>query len=104
MGTISNDICEIAYTLGIEAVRKSIMREISKCLATYGLYVNYRHLGTLCDVMTSRGHIMAITRHGTNRVDHNAIQRASFEETVEILFESATFSEKAKLNSVSANI
>eukprot|EP00949_MAST-11_sp_MAST-11-sp1_P004746 g4746.t1 len=102
--TTCNDIIEVLETLGIEAARKAIMNEVRNCLATYGLYVNYRHLGTLCDVMTSRGHIMAITRHGTNRVDHNAIQRASFEETVEILFESATFSEKAKLNSVSANI
>ena len=95
--TISNDICEIAYTLGIEAVRKSIMREISKCQSTYGLYVNYRHLGTLCDVMTSRGYIMAITRHGTNRCDHGAIQRASFEETVEFLFDSACHAERDQM-------
>jgi DNA-directed RNA polymerase II subunit RPB1 len=102
--TISNDICEIAYTLGIEAVRKSIMREISKCLSTYGLYVNYRHLGTLCDVMTSRGYIMAITRHGTNRCDHGAIQRASFEETVELLFDSACHAERDQMMGPSANI
>lgn len=39
-----------------------------------GSYVNYRHLAILVDVMTFRGHIMSITRHGINRVetgDHN---------------------------------
>lgn len=36
-------------------------------LQFYGLYVNYRHLALLCDVMTAKGHLMAITRHGINR-------------------------------------
>ena len=38
-----------------------------KVLNFYGLYVNYRHLSLLCDVMTAKGHLMAITRHGINR-------------------------------------
>ena len=91
-------------TLGIEAVRKSILREIRKTLNAYGLYVNYRHLGTLVDVMTSRGHIMSITRHGTNRVDHGAIQRASNEETVELLFDSACHAERDQFLGVSNNV
>jgi DNA-directed RNA polymerase II subunit RPB1 len=102
--TFSNDIVEICDTLGIEAVRKSILREIRKTLNAYGLYVNYRHLGTLCDVMTSRGHIMSITRHGTNRVDHGAIQRASNEETVELLFDSACHAERDQFLGVSNNV
>ena len=102
--TFSNDVVEICDTLGIEAVRKSILREIRKTLNAYGLYVNYRHLGTLCDVMTSRGHIMSITRHGTNRVDHGAIQRASNEETVELLFDSACHAERDQFLGVSNNV
>ena len=47
-----------------------------------GSYVNYRHLALLCDVMTSKGHLMAITRHGINRQDCGALMRCSFEETV----------------------
>lgn len=53
--------------LGIEAVRRSVEREMSTVLNFYGLYVNYRHLALLCDVMTAKGHLMAITRHGINR-------------------------------------
>ena len=65
--TYSNDICETFAVLGIEAVRKSVEKEINAVLQFYGLYVNYRHLALLCDVMTAKGHLMAITRHGINR-------------------------------------
>ena len=54
--------------------------------------------------MTSRGHIMSITRHGTNRVDHGAIQRASNEETVELLFDSACHAERDQFLGVSNNV
>ena len=65
--TYSNDICETFAVLGIEAVRKSVEKEMNAVLQFYGLYVNYRHLALLCDVMTAKGHLMAITRHGINR-------------------------------------
>ena len=71
--TFSNDICEIFSVLGIEAVRKSVEKEIFTVLNFYGLYVNYRHLALLCDVMTAKGHLMAITRHGINRYVYNSI-------------------------------
>lgn len=47
-----------------------------------GSYVNHRHLSLLCDIMTTKGHLMAITRHGINRQDTGALARCSFEETV----------------------
>ena len=74
--TFSNDICEIFSVLGIEAVRKCIEKEINTVLQFYGLYVNYRHLALLCEVMTSKGHLMAITRHGINRQDTGALMRS----------------------------
>ena len=54
-------------------------------LSFYGLYVNYRHLAMLCDVMTAKGHLMAITRHGINRQEVGALMRCSFEETVSLI-------------------
>ena len=53
--------------LGVEAVRKCLEREITNVISFDGSYVNYRHMAMLCDIMTSRGHLMAITRHGVNR-------------------------------------
>ncbi|EPB71879.1 RNA polymerase Rpb1, domain 5 [Ancylostoma ceylanicum] len=91
--TSSNDICEIFEVLGIEAVRKAIEREMNNVISFDGSYVNYRHLALLCDVMTAKGHLMAITRHGINRQEVGALMRCSFEETVDILMEAAVHAE-----------
>lgn len=63
-----------------------------------------RHMASLVDIMTARGQIMAITRHGINRRDSSPIAQSSFEETVEILFRAATFGEVDRLSGVSENI
>jgi len=68
--------------LGVEAVRKAVEREMNHVISFDGSYVNYRHLALLCDIMTCRGHLMAITRHGINRQEVGALMRCSFEETV----------------------
>ncbi len=62
------------------------MQEIRAVIEFDGSYVNYRHLAALCDSMTSRGHFMAITRHGINRNENGPLAQCSFEETVDILF------------------
>ncbi|KAH8312801.1 hypothetical protein KR044_012979 [Drosophila immigrans] len=102
--TYSNDICEIFQVLGIEAVRKSVEKEMNAVLQFYGLYVNYRHLALLCDVMTAKGHLMAITRHGINRQDTGALMRCSFEETVDVLMDAAAHAESDPMRGVSENI
>ncbi|CAG2171630.1 unnamed protein product, partial [Oppiella nova] len=102
--TYSNDICEIFATLGIEAVRKAVEKEMNHVLSFDGSYVNYRHLALLCDVMTAKGHLMAITRHGINRQDVGALMRCSFEETVDVLIDAATHAEVDHLRGVSENI
>ncbi|XP_055905536.1 DNA-directed RNA polymerase II subunit RPB1-like [Eupeodes corollae] len=102
--TYSNDICEIFSVFGIEAVRKSIDKEMNTVLQFYGLYVNHRHLSLLCDVMTAKGHLMAITRHGINRQHVGALMRCSFEETVDVLLDAAAHAEVDHLRGISENI
>ena len=102
--TYTNDVVEIFDVLGIEAVRKAIEREMNHVISFDGSYVNYRHLALLCDVMTTKGHLMAITRHGINRQDVGPIMRCSFEETVDVLMEAAAHAEFDPLKGVSENI
>ncbi|CDP14970.1 unnamed protein product [Coffea canephora] len=83
--TTSNHLIEVIEILGIEAVRKALLDELRVVISFDGSYVNYRHLAILCDTMTYRGHLMAITRHGINRNDTGPLMRCSFEETVDIL-------------------
>ncbi|KIV95877.1 hypothetical protein PV10_03478 [Exophiala mesophila] len=102
--TYSNRFTEIFEVLGIEAARAAILRELTQVLSFDGSYVNARHLGILCDVMTARGYIMAVTRHGINRSDTGALMRCSFEQTVEILLEAAAFGELDDCRGVSENL
>jgi DNA-directed RNA polymerase II subunit RPB1 len=87
--TYTNDVIEIFDVFRIEAVRKVIEREMNHVISLDGSYVSYRHLALFCDVMTAKGHLMAITRHGINRQDVGPIMRCSFEETVDALMEAA---------------
>jgi DNA-directed RNA polymerase II subunit RPB1 len=102
--TISNDLVEVAGTLGIEAARQVLLKELREVLTVYGIYVNFRHLSVLCDVMTQRGYLMSITRHGINRTECGPLHKASFEETVEMLLEAAAYSEVDYLKGVTENI
>lgn len=102
--TTSNSITEILVVLGIEATRMSLIRELRIILRSYDIYVNYRHLSTLVDMMTQRGILTSITRHGINRVNSGPLRKCSFEETVEILFEAAFFGEHDPLTGISENV
>ena len=102
--TISNDIVEVFVSLGIEGVRGALLSELRNVISFDGSYVNYRHLASLVDVMTMQGHLMAIDRHGINRVDTGPLLRASFEETVDMLMDAALYAEEEVLKGVTENI
>jgi len=102
--TISNDCLEVFQTLGVEALRGSLLRELREIISFDSGYVNYRHLALLVDTMTSQGFLSPITRHGINRRDTGFLMRCSFEETVEVLLDAAIFSEKDCLQGVSENV
>lgn len=102
--TYSNNCVEIYETLGVEAGRASLYSELHMVISFGGSYVNYRHLSLLCDLMTQRGKLMSITRHGINRTDAGALSRCSFEETVEILMEAAAIGDVDDCKGVAENV
>ncbi|KAF2401841.1 putative DNA-dependent RNA polymerase II largest subunit [Trichodelitschia bisporula] len=102
--TYSNSFIEILHVFGIEAARAALTKELVMVLSFDGSYVNHRHLALLVDVMTSRGFLMAVTRHGINRADTGALMRCSFEETVEILLEAAAVGEIDDCRGISENV
>ncbi|KAI9348768.1 DNA-directed RNA polymerase II largest subunit [Zopfochytrium polystomum] len=99
--TTSNSIVEVIEVLGIEAARNALLHELRSVINSEGSYVNYRHLALLSDIMCQRGHLMSITRHGINRTDAGVLARCSFEETVELLMESAAAGEEDNCKGVS---
>ena len=102
--TVSNDLYQIIEVFGVEAARSMLLRELTAVLSFDGSYVNHRHIALLIDVMTARGFISAVTRHGINRQDTGALMRCSFEETVEILLDAAAMGELDDCQGVSENV
>ncbi|ERT01986.1 DNA-directed RNA polymerase II subunit RPB1 [Sporothrix schenckii 1099-18] len=102
--TYTNDLHQVVDVFGIEAARSTLLRELTAVLSFDGSYVNHRHLALLVDVMTYRGSIAAVTRHGINRADTGALMRCSFEETVEILLEAAAVGELDDCRGISENV
>jgi DNA-directed RNA polymerase beta' subunit len=100
--TVSNDVHEIYNILGIEATRQALINEIMECLA--GVDVGMRHIALLADVMTLKGGLLSIDRHGINRSDIGPLAKCSFEETSDMLIKAGMFAEYDAINGVSANI
>lgn len=100
--TTSNDVNEIYEVLGIEAARQVLYNEIVDVLDN--IYVNYRHIALLVDVMTNKGSILSVNRHGINRGDIGPLAKCSFEETTDKLIKAGIFAEFDKINGVAANV
>lgn len=96
-----NNPVEILQFLGVEAARAVLLKEIRKVIEFDGSYINVRHLMLLCDVMTTSGNLMAITRHGINRTDAGPLAKSSFEETNDILFNAAASCDRDSIQGVS---
>ena len=60
----TNNVSEIAETLGIEAARNALINELSTTLEDAGLEVDQRYLMLVADLMCHRGYMQQIGRHG----------------------------------------
>ena len=101
---ISNDVNEVTEVLGIEAGAQLLKMEITSVLSFDGTYVNEHHIKLLVDTMTHEGTLQPMTRHGITKVNGGVFQRASFEETMEVFLEAATFASSDAVSGVTENI
>jgi DNA-directed RNA polymerase subunit A' len=87
--TITNDFHEIASVLGIEAARNSLIEEARSVLGEQGLDVDIRHVMLVADIMTSRGQIYQVGRHGVSGKKSSVLAKAAFEITIPTIVEAA---------------
>jgi DNA-directed RNA polymerase subunit A' len=102
--TVTNNIYEIANVLGIEAARTALVREITNTLEEQGLEVDIRHIMLVADVMTSKGVLQQIGRHGIAGTKSSVLARAAFEITVPTLAQAAVKGEIEMLKGVTENV
>ncbi len=102
--TYTNNVHEVAKTLGIEASRNALVREAKGVLEEQGLDVDVRHVMLVSDMMTSTGEVQQIGRHGISGKKSSVLARAAFEITVPNIVEAAVKGESDPLAGVTENV
>ncbi|CAK9184824.1 unnamed protein product [Ilex paraguariensis] len=99
--TTSNHVIEVQQTLGIEAARRSIVDEIQYTMSSHGMKIDVRHMMLLADLMTFKGEVLGITRHGVQKMKDSVLMLASFEKTADHLFNASVNGRHDKIEGVS---
>ncbi|MGQ9506738.1 MAG: DNA-directed RNA polymerase subunit A' [Candidatus Bathycorpusculaceae bacterium] len=102
--TTTNNVHEIAKTLGIEAARNALIHESKGVLEDQGLDVDTRHVMLVADMMTSTGEVQQIGRHGISGKKSSVLARAAFEITVPNIVDAAVKGESDPLEGVTENV
>ncbi|XP_023733078.1 DNA-directed RNA polymerase III subunit 1 isoform X2 [Lactuca sativa] len=99
--TTSNHILEVEETLGIEAARRSIIKEIQYTMESHGMSIDIRHMMLLADLMTYKGEVLGVNRFGIQKMKESVLMLASFETTADLLFNAAVKGQVDKIEGVS---
>ncbi|MFQ5969097.1 MAG: DNA-directed RNA polymerase subunit A' [Nitrososphaerales archaeon] len=102
--TTTNNVYEINVALGIEAARTALIKEITNTLEEQGLEVDMRHIMLVADLMTSKGYLQQIGRHGIAGTKTSVLARAAFEITVPTIAQAALKGEVEALRGVTENV
>jgi DNA-directed RNA polymerase III subunit RPC1 len=100
----SNNVMEVAKTLGIEAARATIVEQIAYTMEQHGMTIDARHTMLLADCMTNKGEVLGITRFGIAKMKDSVLMLASFEKTTDHLFDAALHGRTDEVNGVSESI
>lgn len=102
--TISNHLFEIKRVLGVEALRKAIIKETNETLGAQGISIDNRHIMLLADMMTKTGGLKGTTRYGIVGDKESMLARSVFEETKKHLREGTLGGEEDEIEGVVENI
>ncbi|MFQ5783010.1 MAG: DNA-directed RNA polymerase subunit A' [Nitrosopumilus sp.] len=100
----TNNVFEIAGTLGIEAARNALINELNNTLEDQGLEVDNRYIMLVSDLMCSRGYMQQIGRHGIAGTKDSVLARAAFEITVPTIAHAALGGEIEQLKGITENV
>ncbi len=100
----TNNVYEIWQTLGIEASRTALVKEITNTLEEQGLEVDMRHIMLVADLMTSKGYLQQIGRHGIAGTKTSVLARAAFEITVPTIAKASLEGQVESLKGVTENV
>jgi DNA-directed RNA polymerase subunit A' len=100
----TNNVFEIAGTLGIEASRNALINELNHTLGDQGLEVDNRYIMLVSDLMCSKGYMQQIGRHGIAGTKDSVLARAAFEITVPTIAHAALAGDVEQLKGITENV
>ena len=87
----------------IELIKK-LKDEINNVLKFSGIYINDKHLNLLVDLITIKGTLVSIDRHGVRISDSGPLAKCSFEESDEHFIKSSIFNLNDQMKSLTSNL
>jgi DNA-directed RNA polymerase II subunit RPB1 len=100
----TNNVVEVCNILGIHAASCVLQGELHKVLSFDSSYVDPRHTWLLSDTMCRTGSICAMNRHNMESLGNSLLQRASFEQSLEVFHEGAVFGRQDTLSGATERI
>ena len=100
----SNNMWEIFGILGIEAVRRFLISEITSVVSFGGTFIDPAHPCLLADSMTSTGTITSVNRYGISKSVVGVLTPASFEQSHQNMLDAPAKGVTDDLSTVSADI
>lgn len=107
INVVSNNVHEVNETLGIDAAAHVLFHEIRTCFEVGGARTDDRMISLLVQVITQWGDIMALTRHGINRLHEShqsAVAKISFEQVLDMIHDACTSGQRDPLKGPSESV
>jgi len=70
-------------------------------MESHGMHIDIRHIQLLADVMTFKGKVLGINRHGVHKMKNSTLMLASFEQTTDHLYDAAVHCKRDDITGVS---
>ena len=100
---ITNDIRSVADVFGIHTAAQCIDDQMQEVIQFNGTSVNSRHSRLLGDVMCFSGEILPMNRFGVLRDKPSVLQRVSFEQAAEKLYQAGAYAQRDPLIGATEN-
>lgn len=102
--TITTNPVDMVSALGIEAGRNYLLNELRKVFQGSGKYVSPRHYTLVAEFQTGSGTLLKAVFSGIQRQSTGALQKASFQQSLESIERAALFGLRDEVQSTAASI
>lgn len=102
--TTCNNMHTITETIGIEAARTFVIRQLKETIANTGSYIHPAHILFIAEFITSRGSPYGATYTGISKQPHGPLSLATVERAGKTFTQNALFGRKEDIRNVSASV